>query len=81
MRIFPTSFVAGVVALKRSLERDDFDGTAAAYESWGFQGLNREMIETLNIWARFIYGPIMDDSVRTMADGVAHARLWPERSN
>lgn len=72
VRIFPTSFVAGVVALKRSLERDDFDGTAAAYESWGFQNLNREMIETLNIWARFIYGPLMDDRVRTVADGIAH---------
>jgi len=28
------------------------------------------MIETLNIWARFIYGPLLDDRVRTVADGV-----------
>ena len=25
----------------------------------------------LNIWARFIYGPLLDDRVRTIADGVA----------
>ena len=24
----------------------------------------------LNIWARFIYGPLLDDRVRTIADGV-----------
>jgi hypothetical protein len=28
------------------------------------------LIDTLNIWARFIYGPLMDDRVRTIADGV-----------
>ena len=41
-----------------------------AYETWGFQRFNRELIETLNIWARFIYGPLLDDRVRTIADGV-----------
>ena len=29
------------------------------------------MIDTLNIWARFIYGPLLDDRVRTIADGVS----------
>ena len=29
------------------------------------------MIETLNIWARFIYGPLLQDRVRSIADGVA----------
>jgi hypothetical protein len=28
------------------------------------------LIDTLNIWARFIYGPLLDDRVRTIADGV-----------
>jgi hypothetical protein len=41
-----------------------------AYETWGFRRLNRGLIETLNIWARFIYGPLLDDRVRTIADGV-----------
>ena len=27
-------------------------------------------METLNIWARFIYGPLLEDRVRTVADGV-----------
>ena len=31
---------------------------------------SNELIDVLNIWARFIYGPLLDDRVRTIADGV-----------
>lgn len=41
-----------------------------AYETWGFKKLSRDLIDVLNIWARFIYGPLMDDRVRSIADGV-----------
>ncbi len=71
IRIFPQSFVAGVVELYRALLTDDFDRTVHAYQTWGFKGLNRDLVEVLNIWARFIYGPLLDDRVRTIADGVA----------
>jgi predicted unusual protein kinase regulating ubiquinone biosynthesis (AarF/ABC1/UbiB family) len=70
VRIFSASFVGGVVDLYRALLADDFDATYAAYEKWGFQGLNRELVEILNIWARFIYGPLLDDRVRSVADGL-----------
>ena len=71
IRIFDPSFVAGVVALYRALITGDRDAQMAAYESWGFKGLKPELMDTLNIWARFIYGPLLDDRVRTVADGVA----------
>lgn len=71
IRIFDPSFVAGVVALYRALITNDRDAQLAAYESWGFKGLKPELMDTLNIWARFIYGPLLDDRVRTVADGVA----------
>lgn len=70
VRIFPPKFVGGVVALYRAMLHDDFDAAYAAYETWGFQNLSRELAEVLNVWARFIYGPIIDDRVRTVADGV-----------
>ncbi len=70
IRIFPPSFVGGVVDLYRGLQRGDDDLVVHAYETWGFQRLNRELIDALNIWARFIYGPMLDDRVRTIADGV-----------
>ena len=70
IRIFPPSFVAGVVDLYRGLRADDFDAVYAAFEKWGFKGLNTELVEVLSIWARFIYGPLLDDRVRSVADGI-----------
>lgn len=71
IRIFPPSFVGGVVDLYRGLQAGDEARIVHAYETWGFCGLRREVIEVLNIWAGFIYGPLLDDRVRTIADGVA----------
>jgi predicted unusual protein kinase regulating ubiquinone biosynthesis (AarF/ABC1/UbiB family) len=70
VRIFPPKFVRGVVDLYHGLLHDDDDLIVGAYETWGFRRLSRDLIETLNIWARFIYGPLLDDRVRTIADGV-----------
>ncbi len=70
IRIFPPQFVAGVVELYRAILADDFDATYAAYEKWGFKNLKKELVEVLNIWARFIYGPLLDDRVRSVADGI-----------
>lgn len=71
VRIFTPKFVGGVVDLYQGLLGNDFARTVHAYETWGFQGLTKELAEILNIWARFIYGPLLDDRVRTVADGVA----------
>jgi predicted unusual protein kinase regulating ubiquinone biosynthesis (AarF/ABC1/UbiB family) len=70
VRVFPPSFVGGVVDLYQGLLHGDAARVVHAYETWGFKRLNRDLIDTLNIWARFIYGPLLDDRVRTVADGV-----------
>jgi len=70
VRIFPPRFVAGVVRLFHALSSDDRAEQKAAYESWGFRGISDDLVEVLNLWARFIYGPLLDDRVRTVADGV-----------
>ena len=70
VRIFPPSFVGGVVDLYNGLRSRDDDLVVHAYETWGFQNLTRDLVDTLNIWARFIYGPLLDDRVRSIADGV-----------
>ncbi|WP_420394440.1 ABC1 kinase family protein [Acuticoccus sp.] len=69
IRLFPISFVGGVIALYEGLLNGDEERVVHAYETWGFRGLSRELIDILNIWARFIYGPILEDRVRTLADG------------
>ena len=47
---------------------DDTDRAVHAYETWGFNNLSKELIEILNIWARFLYAPVMDDSVRKIGE-------------
>jgi predicted unusual protein kinase regulating ubiquinone biosynthesis (AarF/ABC1/UbiB family) len=74
IRIFPSKFVGGVVDLYEGLRHGDMARIVHAYETWGFRGLRKDVIETLNIWARFIYGPLLEDRVRTIADGVAPSK-------
>ncbi len=71
IRIFRPEFVQGVVSLYTALLHQDDELAVAAYETWGFRNLSKELIETLNIWSGFIYGPLLDDRVRTIADGVS----------
>ncbi len=71
IRIFPPRFVAGVVDLYEGLLANDQPRVVHAYEGWGFRGLSKATIEALNIWARFIYGPLLDDRTRTIADGIS----------
>ena len=70
IRIFPPKFVGGVVDLYNGLLDGNRDLVVHAYETWGFKRLSRELVDILNIWARFIYGPLLDDRERTIADGV-----------
>ena len=70
IRIFPPRFVGGVVDLYRGLLEGDDARVVHAYETWGLKRLTKPLIDALNIWARFIYGPLLDDRVRTIADGV-----------
>lgn len=73
IRTFRPAFVGGVVDLYNGLRTDNRDLIVSAYETWGFNNLSNDLIETLNIWARFIYGPLMEDRVRALADGVSAA--------
>jgi predicted unusual protein kinase regulating ubiquinone biosynthesis (AarF/ABC1/UbiB family) len=73
IRIFPPKFVGGVVDLYHGLLHDNEELVVKAYETWGFRRLSRDLINILNIWARFIYGPLLTDRVRSIAEGVSPA--------
>jgi len=64
VRIFPPAFIGGVIMLFEAIRDEDMDKAAEAYRIWGFRNLKRETIEVLNIWARFLYEPLLDDRVR-----------------
>ncbi|HEY8564442.1 MAG TPA: AarF/ABC1/UbiB kinase family protein [Beijerinckiaceae bacterium] len=70
IRIFHPRFVGGVVDLYQGLLHGERDRVVHAYETWGFKRLSNELIDILNIWAGFIYGPLLEDRVRSIADGV-----------
>jgi predicted unusual protein kinase regulating ubiquinone biosynthesis (AarF/ABC1/UbiB family) len=76
IRVFPPSFVRGVIELYRGLQREDRDQIVHAYEIWGFKGLNDELIDILNVWARFIYGPLLTDKVMAISDGSSSAAQY-----
>ena len=71
IRTFHPKFVGGVIDLYHGIRTKDRDLIVHAYETWGFRGLSNDLIDVLNIWAGFIYGPLLDDRVRPVADGVA----------
>ena len=68
IRVFPPKFVGGVIDLYHALMDKDIQRAVHAYETWGFSNLNKAQIETLNIWAEFLYAPVMDDAVRPIGE-------------
>lgn len=68
IRIFPPSFVGGVIDLYHALLENDQARALYAFETWGFKGLSKEQLETLTIWAKFLYAPVLDDKVRTIGE-------------
>ncbi len=73
VRTFAPSFVGGVVGLYRALQTGDDELAAEAYRAWGFKTLTPETVRVLNMWARFIFTPLLDDRVRVVDDGVPAA--------
>ncbi|HWK38421.1 MAG TPA: AarF/ABC1/UbiB kinase family protein [Hyphomicrobium sp.] len=68
IRSFRPAFVAGVINLYHGLLTNDRERIVHAYEAWGFRGLSVELIDALTIWARFVYGPLLDDRERAIAE-------------
>ena len=64
IRIFRPDFVTGVLELYKALRDGDEELAINAYERWGFKNPSKELISVLNIWANFIYQPILEDKVR-----------------
>jgi predicted unusual protein kinase regulating ubiquinone biosynthesis (AarF/ABC1/UbiB family) len=71
IRTFPPAFVQGVLDLYNGLLHNKREQVVHAYETWGFKGLSNELVDVMSIWARFIYGPLLDDRVRALAEDVA----------
>ena len=68
IRVFPPTFVKGVIDLYIGLRDGDEELAVNAYRTWGFENLDRDTIDVLNHWARFVYSPLMEDKVRRIQE-------------
>ncbi len=68
IRVFTPRFVRAVIDLYHALKNDDRALAVHAYETWGFAELSNEMIDVLNIWASFLYAPVMEDKVQRIQE-------------
>lgn len=80
IRVFPPSFVGGVILLYEAVRDQDEEKAAEAYRIWGFRDLSRETIQVLSLWAKFLYEPLVQDRVRPIqeSDDLAYGRKVAE---
>ena len=63
IRVFRPEVVQAVCLLFEALREKNDEKACEAYRLWGFGTLSREHLETLNIWARFVYTPVLHDGI------------------
>lgn len=66
IRIFNASLIHGVLDLYKSFQTGDEDLAVQAYRTWGFTNLKPDLVKALNLWAKFLYEPLLDDRVRPL---------------
>lgn len=68
IRVFAPHFVRGVIDLFEAVRDHDKTKALAAYEGWGFKDITPEKLEVLNVWAEFLYEPLVEDRVRRIQE-------------
>ena len=68
IRVFPPRFVRGVIDLFEAVRDNDAAKSRRAYETWGFSNLGDDQMEVLNLWAKFLYAPLIEDRVRRIQE-------------
>jgi predicted unusual protein kinase regulating ubiquinone biosynthesis (AarF/ABC1/UbiB family) len=68
VRIFTPELVQGVITLYTALNDKKPELAVEAYKAWGFTKPSKALVETLNIWAQFIYAPLLEDKTRLIEE-------------
>ncbi|NTU76488.1 MAG: AarF/ABC1/UbiB kinase family protein [Alphaproteobacteria bacterium] len=68
VRVFEPRLVEGVIHLYQSLLHNKPELAVEAYKAWGFVNPTKELVDILNIWARFIYAPSLEDKARPIEE-------------
>lgn len=68
IRVFKAPFIQGVLDLYKAFQTGDEELAVHAYRTWGFTNIDKKLIEILNLWAQFLYEPLLDDRVRPLEE-------------
>ena len=68
IRVFAPKFVRGVIDLYEAVRDGDDAKAHHAYETWGFTNLTHEKTDVLNMWAKFLYEPLLEDRARRIQE-------------
>ncbi len=68
IRVFAPHFIRGVIDLFEAVRDHDEAKALHAYEGWGFKDITREKLAVLNLWAEFLYEPLIEDRVRRIQE-------------
>lgn len=68
IRVFPPSFVRATLMLYEAVRDDDEEKMVEAFGIWGFRDISIETMRVLSLWAKFLYGPLMEDRVRPIQE-------------
>jgi predicted unusual protein kinase regulating ubiquinone biosynthesis (AarF/ABC1/UbiB family) len=81
IRVFRPALVAAVIDLYEAVRTGDQALAARAYRTWGFKNLSPEVTRALNVWAQFVFEPLLEDKRQTLGEltGDVHGRETAER--
>jgi predicted unusual protein kinase regulating ubiquinone biosynthesis (AarF/ABC1/UbiB family) len=68
VRVFKPTMIEAVIELYHAIQTNDDDRAAESYKAWGFDKPSKKLVEALNIWARFIYAPLLEDRTRLIEE-------------
>jgi predicted unusual protein kinase regulating ubiquinone biosynthesis (AarF/ABC1/UbiB family) len=74
IRVFPTRIITGVIELYYALLDGNKERAVNAYKLLGFKNISQELIDVLNIWAEFLYRPLLEDRVQPIDQ--AHSAVY-----
>lgn len=68
IRVFKPALVQGVITLYRALRDNEPELAVESYKAWGFSKPSKALVDILNIWAAFIYAPLLEDKTRLIEE-------------
>lgn len=74
IRVFTPDLVRAVLMMFDALRENDEAKQVEAYRLWGFETMTKELLAALNLWARFVYAPLLQEGVRPIEETNATAK-------